>query len=164
MKIAISSTGSNPDARVDLRFGRCRCFALVDVNGDTYDYIDNEAAASGGGAGLQAAQMLADAGVNAVITGNIGPNATSVLKAAAIKTYLCNSGTVREVLTHYRDGVLAEASGNTVGSHSGGGGLGRGGGAGTGRGMGGGMGRSMGQGRGGGQGGGSGSGRGLGGR
>ena len=154
MKIAISSTEPNPDARVDLRFGRCRCFALVDVDTDTYDYTDNEAAALGGGAGLQAAQMLADAGVNAVITGNIGPNASSVLEAAAIKTYLCNTGTVREVLQEYRNGRLAESSGHTVSSHFGSGGTG--GGAGMGRGMGGGMG----QGRGGGQGGGRGGGKG----
>jgi len=160
MKIAISSTEPNPDARVDLRFGRCRCFALVDVDTDTYDYTDNEAAALGGGAGLQAAQMLADAGVNAVITGNIGPNASNVLEAAGIKTYLCNSGTVPEVLQHYRNGLLVEASGSTVSSHFGSGGMGSGGGAGMGRGMGGGMG----QGRGGGQGGGRGGGRGRGGR
>jgi predicted Fe-Mo cluster-binding NifX family protein len=156
MKIAISSTEPNPDARVDLRFGRCRCFALVDVDTDTYDYTDNQAAALGGGAGLQAAQMLADAGVNAVITGNIGPNASNVLEAAAIKTYLCNTGTVREVLQEYRDGRLAESSGHTVSSHFGSGGTGGGAGAGMGRGMGGGMG----QGRGGGQGGGRGGGRG----
>lgn len=160
MKIAISSTESNPDARVDIRFGRCCCFALVDIDTDTYDYIDNEAAALGGGAGLQAAQILADAGVNAVITGNIGPNASNVLKAAGIKTYLCNAGTVREALQHYRNGLLAEASGSTVSSHFGSGGLGNGGGAGMGLGMGGGMGQR----RGGGQGGRSGGGRGLGGR
>jgi predicted Fe-Mo cluster-binding NifX family protein len=159
MKIAISSTEPNPDARVDLRFGRCRCFALVDVDTDTYDYTDNQAAALGGGAGLQAAQMLADAGVNAVITGNIGPNASNVLETAGIKTYLCNAGTVREALQHYRNGLLAEASGSTVSSHFGSGGLGSGG-AGMGRGMGGGMGGGMGQGRGGGQGGGRGGGRG----
>ncbi len=161
MKIAISSTESNPDARVDLRFGRCRCFALVDVDADTYDYIDNEAAALAGGAGLQAAQMLADAGVRAIITGNIGPNAATVLEAAGIKTYLCNSGTVGEVLQEFRTGRLSEASGHSVNAHFGGGGLGRGGGMGQGMGRGGGGGR--GQGSGGGQGGGGGMGQGRGG-
>lgn len=164
MKIAISSTEPNPDARIDLRFGRCRCFALVDVEADTYDYLDNEAASLGGGAGLQAAQMLADAGVNAVITGNIGPNASSVLEVAGIKIYLCNSGSVHEVLQQYRNGLLAETSGHTVSSHFGDRGLGRSGGAGMGQGMGRGMGGGMGQGRGGGQGGGRGGGRGRGGR
>jgi predicted Fe-Mo cluster-binding NifX family protein len=148
MKIAISSTKPNPDARVDLRFGRCRCFALVDVDTDIYDFIDNDAAALSGGAGLQAAQMLADAGVNAVITGNIGPNASNVLEAAGIKTYLCNTGTVGEVLQEYRNGGLAESSGHTVSSHFGSEAMGRG------------MGGGMGQGRGGGQGGGRGGGRG----
>ena len=156
MKIAISSTEPNPDARIDLRFGRCRCFAIVDVDADTYDYIDNEAAALGGGAGLQAAQMLADAGVNAIITGNLGPNASSVLETAGIKTYLCNSGTVGDVLQQYRNGLLAESAGHTVSSHFGDGGLDIGRGPGTGRGLGGGMG----QGRGGGQGGRRGGGRG----
>jgi predicted Fe-Mo cluster-binding NifX family protein len=146
MKIAISSTEPSPDAQIDLRLGRCRCFAIVDDDGDTYDYIDNEAAARGGGAGLQAAQMIADAGVNAVITGNIGPNASSVLETAGIKMYLCNSGTISEVLQHYRNGLLAETSGHTVSSHFGSG-LGRGGA---------GMGRGMGQGKGGGSGGGRG--------
>jgi hypothetical protein len=61
MKIAISSTEPNPDAQVDLRFGRCRCFALVDVDADTYDYIDNETAALTGGTGLQAAAGAAEA-------------------------------------------------------------------------------------------------------
>jgi len=164
MKIAISSTEPNPDARVDLRFGRCLCFALVDVEADTCDYIGNEAAALKGGAGLQAAQMLADAGVNAVITGNMGPNASNVLKVAGIKIYLCNSGTVDEVLQQYRNGLLAETSGHTVSSHFGDRGLGRSGGAGMGQGMGRGMGGGMGQGSGGGQGGGSGGGRGRGGR
>ena len=151
MKIAISSTELSPDAWVDFRFGRCRCFAIVDVEADTCDYIDNQAAALGGGAGLQAAQMIADAGVDAVITGNLGPNASSVLEAAGIKTFLCNSGTIREVLQHYRNGLLSEASGHTVSSHYGSGGLGRGG-AGMGRGMGGGMGQGRGGGRGGGRG------------
>ena len=152
MKIAISSTGANPDAQVDLRFGRCRYFALVDVDADTYDYIDNQGLSLGGGAGLQAAQTLADAGVKAVITGNIGPNASSVLETAGIKTYLCKTGTIRDVRQYYLDGLLAEASGHTVGAHFGGGGLGRGGGAGMGRGMGGGMGGGIRQGRGAGQG------------
>ena len=92
--------------------------------------------------------MLADAGGNAVITGNIGPDAATVLEAAGIKTFLCNSGTVREVLQHYRNGTLAEASGHTVSSHFGSGGLGSAGGAGRGRGMGGGQGDGRGGGRG----------------
>jgi predicted Fe-Mo cluster-binding NifX family protein len=31
MKIAISSTGPDPDAQIDLRFGRCKYFVLVEI-------------------------------------------------------------------------------------------------------------------------------------
>jgi predicted Fe-Mo cluster-binding NifX family protein len=136
MKIAISSTGPEPDAQVDLRFGRCKCFILVDDKAEDFESLDNQAAALGGGAGLQAAQMIADAGVEVVITGNIGPNAINVLKVAGIKAYHCGPGTVRKALQKFQDGSLQETSGYKVGAQSGGGGVGGG------RGMGGGRGRT----------------------
>ncbi|MGD8286638.1 MAG: NifB/NifX family molybdenum-iron cluster-binding protein [Desulfobacterales bacterium] len=126
MKIAISSTGPDPDAQVDLRFGRCQYFVLVDDKKENFEFLDNGAAALGGGAGLQAAQMVVDAGVKAVITGNIGPNAINVLKVAGIKAYHCGPGSVRKALQKYRDGSLQETSGYKVGVQSGGGGVGAG--------------------------------------
>ncbi|MBT8365695.1 MAG: NifB/NifX family molybdenum-iron cluster-binding protein [Deltaproteobacteria bacterium] len=143
MKIAISSSGPEPDAQVDLRFGRCQYFVLVDDKAENFEFLDNQAAASSGGAGLQAAQMIADAGVKAVITGNIGPNAINVLKVAGIKAYQCGPGTVRKAIQKYLDGSLQETSGYDVGAQSGGGGFNRGeGGVGAGRGRGGGRGRT----------------------
>ena len=136
MKIAISSTRPDPDAQVDLRFGRCKYFIVVDDKTDNFEFLDNEAAALSGGAGLQAAQMVAEADVMVVITGNIGPNAINVLKAAGIKAYHCGPGTVRKALQKYQDGSLEETSGYKVGTQSGGGG------AGAGRGLGGGKGRT----------------------
>jgi predicted Fe-Mo cluster-binding NifX family protein len=143
VKIAISSTGPDPDAQVDLRFGRCRNFVLIDDKTENFEYLDNEGAASSGGAGIQSAKMLVDAGVTAVITGNIGPNAINVLKAAGIKAYRCGPATVRKALQKYRDGSLQETSGYKVGAQSGGGGFNRGGGGGAGRGLGGGRGRKF---------------------
>ena len=126
MKIAISSTGPDPDAQVDLRFGRCRYFVLVDDKEENFEFLDNQAAALSGGAGLQAAQSIAEAGVKAVVTGNIGPKAINVLKAAGIKAYHCGPGTVRKVLQKYQDGSLLETSGYKVGAQSGGAGVGAG--------------------------------------
>ena len=136
MKIAISSTGPEPDDQVDLRFGRCQYFVLVDDKAENFEFLDNGAAALSGGAGLQAAQMIAEAGVKAVITGNIGPNAIHDLKVAGIKAYHCGPGTVRKALQKYQDGKLQETSGYKVGAQSGGGGVG------AGRGLGGGRGRA----------------------
>ncbi len=81
MRIAISSTGPDLDAQVDPRFGRCQCFVVVDPATEELEVLDNEAAMMSGGAGIQAAQMVANSGVDAVITGNLGPNAADTLEA-----------------------------------------------------------------------------------
>jgi predicted Fe-Mo cluster-binding NifX family protein len=138
MKIAISSTGTDLDDQVDLRFGRCRCFILVDDKAEQFEVLDNSAAASTSGAGIQASQMIADTGVQVIITGNIGTNAIKTLEAAGIKTYHCGPGTVRKALQKYKDGMLQETSGYKVGGTGAGGGFRRGGGVGGGRGLGGG--------------------------
>ena len=146
MKVAISSTGPDLEAQVDPRFGRCRYFVIVDSETKEFEVLDNQAAVTRGGAGIQAAQMVANSRVDAVITGHLGPKAADTLVAAALKTYLGASGTVGEALQQYIDGHLKEASGPTVESHFGTGGMGRGAGAGLGMGGGrtGGRGRGMG--------------------
>lgn len=150
MKIAISSKGRDLDAQVDSRFGRCRCFIVVDPVTKVFDVLDNAAAASSGGAGIQAAQMIANAKIDAVITGSLGPNATDVLSAAGLNVYLGVSGTVRDALQQYGDGQLQAASGSTAdvasGAGSFGGGTAPGSGRGMGRGRGGGRGRRAGAG------------------
>jgi len=139
MKIAISSSGENLDAQVDPRFGRCRCFVIIDPATQAFEVLENEAATLGSGAGIQAAQIVVKAGVNAVITGSLGPNATDVLAAAGLKIYLGAAGSIREVLQQYQDGRLQEASGLSAG-------VGPGMERGRGRGMGQGRGRGMGRG------------------
>ena len=146
MRIAISSSGSDLDAEVDPRFGRCRYFVIVDSETKEFEVLDNQAVMTSGGAGIQAAQIVANSGVDAVITGHLGPNAADTLAAAGLKIYLGASGTVREALQQYKSGQLQESSGPTVESHFGTGGVG--GGAGAGRGRGGGRGRGMGMSRG----------------
>ena len=96
MRIAISSTGPDLDAQVDPRFGRCQCFVVVDPASEELEVLDNEAAMMSGGAGIQAAQMVANSGVEAVITGNLGPNAADTLAATGLKVYLGAAGTVRQ--------------------------------------------------------------------
>jgi predicted Fe-Mo cluster-binding NifX family protein len=143
MKIAISSTGKDLDAQMDPRFGRCQYFALVDPETMKFELIDNPGLAAMGGAGVQAAQSVAQKGITALITGNLGPNAASALSATGIKVCLASGGTVRQVTEDFKAGKLKEVSGATVPSHFGTGG-GRG--AGGGQGMGGG--RRQGQGSG----------------
>jgi predicted Fe-Mo cluster-binding NifX family protein len=149
MKIAISSSGANLDEQVDPGFGCCRCFIVIDPATEAFDVLENEAAVSSSGAGIQAAQMVVAAGVDAVITGKLKPNVTDVLEAAGLNVYLGAAGTIRDVLKQYQDGRLLKTSDPSVGD---GPGTGPCRGRATGRGMGQGVGQGIGQGMGQGQG------------
>ncbi len=155
MKIAISASGRDLDAEVDPRFGRCQYFIIADAETEGFEAVDNTSAGASGGAGISAAQMIVDKGVEAVLTGNCGPNAHGVLSAAGIKIITGVSGKVKDAIAEYKIGTYSIAQQANVPDHFGmgaqtGGGSGMGGGGG--RGMGGGGGRGMGMGGGGGRG------------
>lgn len=148
MKIAISATGPTLDAEVDPRFGRCRYFIIADTETMAFEAIDNASAASSGGAGISAAQAIAGKGVEAVLTGNCGPNAYQVLSPAGIKVITGVSGKIKDVIAEHKLGTYSAAQQANVPDHFGmgagsgqGGGFGRGGGRGMGKGGGRGMGR-----------------------
>lgn len=128
MKIAVSSSGKTLDSALDPRFGRCPWFLVVDPADMRYEVFDNQSAARSGGAGIQAAQFLADKDVSAVITGHVGPNAVQTLSAAGIEIFAQQQGTIRETVEKYKSGSLNLTAQPTVGRHSGMGGGGRGGG------------------------------------
>jgi len=155
MKICVTSTGSNLDARVDPRFGRCQYFMIVDPDTMEFEAISNEGIGASSGAGIQAAQTVANRGVDALISGNVGPNAFQTLTAAGVRVLTDASGTIKDAIEMYRTGRLSETGGATVPGHagmptsapetfvgggagmgqSGGRGMGRGGGRGAGGGM-----------------------------
>lgn len=126
MKIGVSSTGEKVDANVDQRFGRCKYFLIVNTENMDTKTISNESAMAAGGAGIQAAQKMSEEGVEAVITGNMGPNAFRTLSAAGIKVFTGANGTVKNAIELYKKGNLQETEQHNVGSHFGAGGRGRG--------------------------------------
>lgn len=133
MKVAVSSTGEDLEAQIDPRFGRCQYFIIVDVDSMKYEAVLNESAMASGGAGIQAAQSVAGMGVEAVITGNVGPNAFQTLNASGIKIVTGANGSVSEAVERFKKGELKATANPTVGSHSGmGRGMGRGAGGGRG--------------------------------
>jgi predicted Fe-Mo cluster-binding NifX family protein len=151
MKVAVSSNGKNLDAQLDPRFGRCAYFLVVNPDDMNFEAVENKSAAQGGGAGIQAAQFLTSQGVEAVITGNCGPNAVQTLSAAGVELFVGQAGTIKEVVARFKNGHLKPTSEATVDDHFGMNAqdkVGRGGGMGGGRGMGRGMGGGRGAGRG----------------
>lgn len=119
MRIAISASGPRLTDQVDPRFGRCACFIIYDTESKTTESLDNGAAAGGGGAGVQAGQAVAGAHVDAVLTGNMGPNAYRVLEAAGVKCVMGCRGTVEKVVKDFQEGRLGSAGGANVRAHYG---------------------------------------------
>ena len=183
MNIAITATEPSLDAKVDPRFGRCPCFLIVDTDTQKFEAVENPNLMLGGGAGIQSAQLMAEKGVQFVLTGNCGPNAYQTLSAAGIGIIIGCGGTVADVVEQFKAGQLNAAGEPNVASKFGtagaqgpvqnqpaglqqppmtGGGMGMGRGGGGGRGMGQGGGGGMGRGGGGGMGRGMGGGGGMG--
>jgi len=122
MIVAISSTGTSLESKVDSRFGRCPFFIIYNTDNDSFEHVENQARQAMGGAGIQTGQMIADRGVKAVITGNVGPNAFKVLSAAGIEIYSGISGQVSDTVQKLKDGQLQGTSAPDVESHFGTGG------------------------------------------
>lgn len=138
MKIAVSSSGNDLSAQVSPVFGRCPYYLFVDTESMEFEAVANPAISAPGGAGIQAAQFVADQGAKAVLTGNVGPNAFNVLQAAGVQVFTVTGGTVEEAVEAYKEGRLQAITGPSAGPYSGMGGRSMG----TGRGMG--MGRGWG--------------------
>ncbi len=86
MRIAVSTNNGGLEDTVSPVFARAPTFTIADVeNGKIKDVrVIQNPAAMAGGAGIQAAQTLINEGVQAVIAGNFGPNASGILTQAGI--------------------------------------------------------------------------------
>lgn len=119
MKIVVSAEGENLDALISTVFGRCPNFVFVDTETMQFEALSNPAMSESGGAGIQAAQFVIQRGAEAVLTGNLGPNAFDVLQAADVPVYLTSGGTVRQAVKDHQAGRLEPMSGANVAAHAG---------------------------------------------
>jgi predicted Fe-Mo cluster-binding NifX family protein len=107
MKIAVTSLGESLESPVDQRFGRARFFVLFDLETNEWTTHENNLNVDADqGAGVRAAQRVADLGAETVITGHCGPQAFKALKAAEMDVYQGASGSVMSAIGQYRSGSL----------------------------------------------------------
>jgi predicted Fe-Mo cluster-binding NifX family protein len=145
MKICITAAGNDLNAATDGSFGRAPWFILVDTETDAVQAMENSSVNAQQGAGIAAAQSMSDNGVEAVLTGRLGPKAQTALAAAGVTMYEgLQQSTVGQALQQFRQGEYRETTAQTAPPQ---GGMGRGMGGGGGR-CGKGNGRGSGQGRG----------------
>jgi predicted Fe-Mo cluster-binding NifX family protein len=111
-KIAVTSEGPLLDDQVDPRFGRAAGFVVVDLETMDTQYIDNgQSQVMAQGAGIQAAELIARAGVSCLLTGYVGPKAFQALSAAGIKVGQNLEGlTVRDAVERFKNNQVEIAA------------------------------------------------------
>ena len=107
MRIAIPVDDNNIKGNVCVSFGRAPYFMFYDTDSNDSSFILNSAANSQGGAGIKAAQIIADNEADVLITPRCGQNAAEVLDAAKIKIYKASNSTIEENLNELKNDKLS---------------------------------------------------------
>ena len=116
----LSTTAPEITSQIDPRFGRGAYLLVVDTETGTVQGHPNPGAESSGGAGVQAAQFASTQEVQAVISGDFGPNAFDSLKAAGIAIYFYGDcQTAAEAIERFKAGSLPMVGAPANNSHSG---------------------------------------------
>lgn len=89
MKVAITATGNTLDAKLDSRFGRCSYFAIYNTESKSVEeFIINPSKESLGGAGPEAAQLVASKGVGKVVSGEFGGKVKAIFESLKIESLI----------------------------------------------------------------------------
>lgn len=118
MKIAFTSSGESLSSPLNSTFGRAPKFLIYDLECNEFTVIDNKQSLNAAqGAGIQAAQTVAQSGAQCLVSGHCGPKAFRVLSTAGIKVYYTSTPTVAIALEQYRAGKLSETDSADVEGH-----------------------------------------------
>jgi predicted Fe-Mo cluster-binding NifX family protein len=103
MNVVITCRGETLEDQREHRFGCCRTSLVVDIETLDVETIQNHESYKIVGPSIGIAKQLTHHdGVEAVITGRIGPNTAQILETAGISVYVGAKGTVRQALKFYR--------------------------------------------------------------
>jgi len=118
MKVAVTAQGRELGSQIDQRFGRAEFLIIADTETGKFQAHDNTVNLNAAqGAGIQTGKNIANLDVDAVITGNVGPNAFKTLSAAKIKVFLADKQTVQKAIDSFKEGKLKEVDQANVDGH-----------------------------------------------
>ena len=106
MLIGMPVESNQTDTLLSPSFGRAAFFMIYDDESKQIKYLNNQATAQQGGAGIQAAQAIVDAGARVIITCHCGENAAKVLAAGNVTIYRANGMNVSDNLAALSAGQL----------------------------------------------------------
>lgn len=107
MKIAVPTNIKNLKSKVYNLFGHAPFFCIYDTEAHNAEYIINTAASNQGGAGIMAAQLILEQGVEAIITSKCGGNAMEIFDVSNVKVFLAFLGSVSDNIRKYEVNQLA---------------------------------------------------------
>ena len=114
MKICISSTGNTIEySNIDTTIHRCAFFLIVDKKTNSQKAIFNTIRESPDEIGAMVGQIVANEGIDAVITTDIGPRAFEIFKRYGIKVYQAK-GKITVAIKQFDQGKLKEITKATV--------------------------------------------------
>jgi len=109
MKIAVPTEGRGGLGDfVSMHFGRAPAFTIYDTETKEVYIIPNRSEHFGGTG--TPPEILANAGVDVVLCGNLGPKAIIAFERFGIRVYVGASGTVRDAINAFFNGMLQPAS------------------------------------------------------
>lgn len=107
MIVAITTNGGELDSPVEGQFDKSHYFIFYDTDlGEITDLADNPLVESYGEEGQEAGQVIVEHDAQALLTGEIDPDAGDVLAEGGVEAYICTDGTVRSAIERFLTGDL----------------------------------------------------------
>ena len=108
--VAVVSTGEGLEAPVELHFGVCSSFVVVDPATMEWEAVQVEPDGPAEKVNMNGVRAVVRSGAGVVITPQIDPECCMALRALAVTAYLAPEGiTVREAVERYARGELEES-------------------------------------------------------
>jgi predicted Fe-Mo cluster-binding NifX family protein len=118
MKIVVSAKGRDIESNIDATFGRALFFLIVDTETKEEKVIENSARDRSNGVGITVGNIVANEGIDAVITTNIGPFAFEIFEQCGIKIYQAE-GKIKDAIRLFKEEKLSEITKATRPKYSG---------------------------------------------
>ncbi len=108
MKVAVPVLEVKGELRINPHFGKSDWFAIVDLETNSVEKVENPAMHLERGRGVFIAEMFSKKGVKAVLVKEIGPGAFEKVKSKGIEIFLVpmNVKKLEEGLNLFREGKL----------------------------------------------------------
>jgi predicted Fe-Mo cluster-binding NifX family protein len=97
-KICFTSSGKDLSAELDPKFGRTLYFLIFDTETSEIEVVENPNRDATQGAGIQTAQLILNKDVSMIVTGQVGPNARSILESANVNLIEGAAGKIEDIL------------------------------------------------------------------